>query len=410
MTKNIQHWVPPTLHGFKANIDTKPDYQRPAVWGKAQQQLLIDTILRNYDIPKIYWRQISSRPEEKYEVVDGQQRIRAVWGFMEGKFILPKNTTEIEGEEVAGLGYENLPSKVRRRFDTYALDIVVLSEVEQEEVQEMFLRLQNGTSLRAQEKRNAYPGKMRDFVKNLAKNPFFDSVRFSNHRFAHDHVAAQLLRLAIAEEPVGIKNTDLNRMYKEHSDLDDRSAPAKRVRRVLLVLHEVFPEKTPELERYNVVALYCLISEILENHVIAEIQGNLKEWFLDFEKRRREEEEKPEDQASAEWLAYKDKVSHSNDAADSIRHRVDFMLKDIFVRFPSLTRKDNQRQFSHAQRLAVFRKGGGRCQAAMKCQSQKLAWNNWHCDHIEAWSKGGKTTVENGQATCPACNLAKGDA
>jgi hypothetical protein len=37
-----------------------------------------------------------------------------------------------------------------------------------------------------------------------------------------------------------------------------------------------------------------------------------------------------------------------------------------------------------------------------------LTWDNWHCDHRVAWSKGGLTTVENGQAACPPCNLMKG--
>jgi hypothetical protein len=48
-----------------------------------------------------------------------------------------------------------------------------LSETDEDEVREMFLRLQNGTTLKAQERRNAMPGKMRDFIKNLAEHPFF---------------------------------------------------------------------------------------------------------------------------------------------------------------------------------------------------------------------------------------------
>ena len=60
----------PTVFGRKDNIDTQPDYQRPPVWSTSQKRLLIDTILRNYDIPKMYWRQISEKPD-KYEVVDG---------------------------------------------------------------------------------------------------------------------------------------------------------------------------------------------------------------------------------------------------------------------------------------------------------------------------------------------------
>ncbi len=44
------------IYSFKKRkrIDTNPDYQRPAVWTKAQKQLLIDSILRDFDVPKIY--------------------------------------------------------------------------------------------------------------------------------------------------------------------------------------------------------------------------------------------------------------------------------------------------------------------------------------------------------------------
>jgi len=47
-------------------------------------------------------------------------------------------------------------------FDIYPLDIVVI-ETDEDEVREMFLRLQNGTSLKAPEKRHAMTGNMRDF-------------------------------------------------------------------------------------------------------------------------------------------------------------------------------------------------------------------------------------------------------
>jgi uncharacterized protein with ParB-like and HNH nuclease domain len=52
-------WPILSVCGFKNRIDTNPDFQRPAVWSTGQKQLLIDTILRGYDIPKLYWRKIS---------------------------------------------------------------------------------------------------------------------------------------------------------------------------------------------------------------------------------------------------------------------------------------------------------------------------------------------------------------
>jgi hypothetical protein len=61
--------------------------------------------------------------------------------------------------------YEELPDDLRLRFDTYNVNVVIISDTDEDEVREMFLRLQNGTTLKAQERRNAMPGKMRDFVK-----------------------------------------------------------------------------------------------------------------------------------------------------------------------------------------------------------------------------------------------------
>ena len=105
MKSSKKPWPLRSTHGIKDRINTNPDFQRPAVWGKAQKQLLVDTILRDYDIPKLYWRKVSSKPD-KYDVVDGQQRLRAIWEFFDGVFPLPRNAEPIDGEAVANLHYE----------------------------------------------------------------------------------------------------------------------------------------------------------------------------------------------------------------------------------------------------------------------------------------------------------------
>jgi hypothetical protein len=396
-----------TIHGIRKRINTNPDFQRPAVWSTSQKQLLIDTILRDYDVPKFYWRKVGERPD-KYDVVDGQQRLRAVWEFMDGAYKLPRDFDPIDGESIAGSTYQDLPDELRVRFDIYAFDVVVLEQTDEDEVREMFLRLQNGTSLKAQEKRNAYPGKMRGFVKGLVQHPFFTRVGFKNARYVHDLVAAQMVCLELAGGPTNVKDADLNRMYIENREFDEKGITAKAVRRVLDVLAGVFPELTPELERYNVVALYCVVSELLRQYVIDEARGHLHDWFIQFETRRRKEESKAEDKADPEWIAYHEKISHSTDAADSIQWRTEFLLRNILERYPNLSRKDNQRDFTHVQKLAVFRRDKGMCQVHVKCDGIKVTWDDWHCDHKRAWSKGGKTTVENGQVACSECNLSKG--
>ena len=60
------------------------EYQRSdKVWPQAAQSYLIDTILRELPMPKIYLRtQIDVKTQRSYrEVVDGQQRLRAIESF-----------------------------------------------------------------------------------------------------------------------------------------------------------------------------------------------------------------------------------------------------------------------------------------------------------------------------------------
>lgn len=394
-------------NGIRSRIDTNPDFQRPAVWSISQKQLLVDSILREYDVPKMYWRKLSSKPD-RYDVVDGQQRLRAIWSFVDGEFALPANAEPVDGMATAGCKYDTLEDDLHIRFDTYALDVVVLEDTDENEVREMFLRLQNGTSLKAQEKRNAMRGKMREFVKSLTLHPLFLRVGFVNSRYTHDHVAAQMVCLELAGGPANAKDGDLNRMYQGHQAFDAAGKEAKAVQRTLALLAEVFPDKTPELERFNVIALYCVFAELQRAYVVADIKADLRAWFLDFETRRRAQDALDEDQAEPEWVSYKERISHSTDAQDSIRFRMDFMMRDLLTRFPTLALKDNQRDFTYIQKLTVFRRDHQLCQVRLKCEGEKVVWDAWHCDHKLAWSKGGKTTVENGQVACPACNLSKG--
>jgi len=200
METSKKTWPLSTIYGIRNRIDTNPDYQRPPVWTRSQKQLLVDTILRNYDIPKLYWRRTGKKPDT-YDVIDGQQRLRAIWEFFTGDYGLPRNADPIDEYPVAGIKYDALPDELRIRLDTYPLDIVLVEDADEDEVREMFLRLQNGTSLRAQEKRNAYPGKMRDYVRTLASHSFFRSVGFANSRFTYDLVAAQLVALRLLVGP-----------------------------------------------------------------------------------------------------------------------------------------------------------------------------------------------------------------
>lgn len=131
MQLNKKPWPLLTVCSLKNRIDPTPDYQRPAVWSRPQKQLLIDTILRGYDIPKFYWRKVGQRPD-LYEVVDGQQRLRTIWEFQQDGFPLARDADPIDGSPIARIFYTDLPDDLRIRFDTYSLDIVVIDEADEE--------------------------------------------------------------------------------------------------------------------------------------------------------------------------------------------------------------------------------------------------------------------------------------
>ena len=72
-----------------------------------------------------------------------------------------------------------------------------------------------------------------------------------------------------------------------------------------------------------------------------------------------------------DWISYREKISHSTDASESIRWRMEFLLRNLLERFPNLSRKDNQRDFTHVQKLAIFRRDKGVCQVKLKCQGRE---------------------------------------
>jgi hypothetical protein len=145
----------------------------------------------------------------------------------------------------------------------------------------------------------------------------------------------------------------------------------------------------------------------LEKFVITNREKEIFDWFVQFEQYRRDQELLPEDESDSEIISYHEKISHSTDAIDSLQWRNDYLTKKLFENIPNFEQKDDQRMFTHEQRMAIFRRDKSCCQVKIHCVGVKCDWDNWQADHIVAWSNGGKTTVENGQVACPACNASK---
>jgi len=348
--------------------------------------------------------------EYEEEVVDGQQRLIAIWGFYSGNFKLAKDADPVTGVPIAGKRFQDLEEDIKDTFEAYEMSVVILRKASDDDVEEMFLRLQNGTTLNAAEKRNAMPGRMKQFVRELAKHPFFEKCGFANYRFAFDHVAAQMVLPELKGEICNVKNTELAKMYDDNAEFDDTSLQAKKIVRTLDFLNCAFPDKTPELKKFNAISMYLLALDLLENFVVKERATEIGEWFISFERWRKDDEKRPIDERSTEMVAYLERTSHSTDSQDSLEYRHRILLTKLHQEITDLKPLDPHRNFTEEQRIAIYRRDSGTCRLSIKCDAKKCEWGNWHADHRIPWSKGGETTVDNGQVSCPACNMAKSDA
>ncbi len=210
--------------------------------------------------------------------------------------------------------------------------------------------------------------------------------------------------LELAGGPSDTKAKDLEKMYKDYVRFQKNDPVARKIKRVLNFFDTAFTDRTPELRRQNLVSLFLLVSELMEKYAISGKEATLRDWFIEFEKERREEQEKPEDEREADWIRYQETVMQAVDSKASIEFRHKMLMTSFLLDYPELEPLDAQRAFTDEQRATLFRKYNGICQ---NCQ-EKVKWDEFQADHIKPFSKGGKTTVANGQLLCAKCNITKG--
>jgi len=162
------------------------EYQRGSVWNTRQEKLLIDSILRGYPIPQFYFHFIETSAggltSKSFEIIDGQQRVNAIYKFANNGFRLfdpqkdkktglPKFICE-QSCPWGGKTFESLPSELKGKFLQTPLRIARIESDNINEVRELFVRLQAGLPLNAQEKRDAWPGDFSQFIiKTAGKKP-----------------------------------------------------------------------------------------------------------------------------------------------------------------------------------------------------------------------------------------------
>lgn len=151
-------------------IDVSPQYQRRERWKPDSQAKLIESFLLNAPVPPVY---LSEDDFGTYSVIDGKQRITAIYSFLRNKLVLEN----LEGfTEVNGLRFKDLPNPLSRALSIrpYLRVVTLLKQTDPELKYEVFTRLNTGGHpLLAQEIRNAlYRGPLNDSLFRFGENKF----------------------------------------------------------------------------------------------------------------------------------------------------------------------------------------------------------------------------------------------
>ena len=123
-------------------LELNPFFQRRPVWSEKAKSYLMDTIVRGKPIPKIFIRQkinVSTKSSFR-EVVDGQQRLKAIIDFAEDRLVLSKRA-----QEFRGLKYSTLSEDQKGEFLEYAIAVDSLVNASTDDVLEVFARLNSYT-------------------------------------------------------------------------------------------------------------------------------------------------------------------------------------------------------------------------------------------------------------------------
>ncbi|MGK5640877.1 GmrSD restriction endonuclease domain-containing protein [Streptomyces sp. URMC 126] len=158
------------------------NYQRKLVWGVDEKAHLIDSILRGFPVPLFL---LAETLDGKFEIIDGMQRLDAVFGYIEHRYAIPNANGEREffdlrefsrARQLAETGaFEPEPGELKLLPATrcadlldYQLAVTIFDSHEEKRVTEVFRRINSGgRQLSAQEKRQA--GVVSDFVRMVRK-------------------------------------------------------------------------------------------------------------------------------------------------------------------------------------------------------------------------------------------------
>ena len=181
--------------------------------------------------------------------------------------------------EWCGLRYRDFSNDLRTRFVSLTLPVIVVKTTALEIVRDLFIRLQAGTALSAQERRDAWPGELPVYIKDVGGHPhggkglrvFSEYVRGKDD--AHRRVAAQAFLVwshwtATEGDLPEISSQRLDDFYRQKADFEDDTAEARQFKLLLTALGRALKPRRGKWPEWMVLHMTVLLEELDRREVL----------------------------------------------------------------------------------------------------------------------------------------------
>ena len=352
-------------------LNLEPGFQRQSVWSERDRAKLMDSILRNYPLPTVFFYRRQEEGRIIYDVIDGKQRLESILMFMgeiRGRYRL---RTQLDGhDEREWIDWKWLGKRKMQHLVTGYRIPVIEVDGDMGDIIDIFVRINStGKALTPQEQRRAkyYNSpflKEADRIARRHERYFLDGHILSKgqiSRMKHVELVCELM-LSIHRGDVLNKKSALDRVMKADSftvrDIAKTSyktvALLNRVRRMFPKLRSTRFSKVTDF--YSLAVLIAKFDE--DGLILTDSKRNRLAWDLLVafsnkvdevgERRRKLENVKPELELYRHYLQT---VLQATDEYNQRKTRENILrgiLSSLFIR------KDSQRGFSAEQRRIMW--------------------------------------------------------
>lgn len=312
-----------------------PIQRQGGQWTILQKSLLLHSMLANYPIPQIYVIKEDSEEMDakgksifQYSVLDGKQRLTNVLSFLDGEFVLDENipsvTLEDEIYEIAGKYFQDLDEEVQHEIKRFKFDIYCFENCTNDDVEEIFIRLNNSTPLTSSQLSKAKIGSdLATFVNEALQSKFFKEVcNFSKAQVTKNEnqrcLFQSMMLLDNCNEKIGyeLKSFSENDIlsYCEGIKGNYDNVQMDDIVSCNEFLGDTFPQKTKTIRKINIPMLFFIANFSME-HGIKPIY--VRQWWSFFQ----EEDERME--------VYKTFCSSGSTKLEKIKGRLVIMTQSF---------------------------------------------------------------------------------